>query len=311
MSDTVIVTGPPCAGKTTYVTDRAAPGDTIIDFDLIAQELGSPVTHGHAFKHKVGAWDAFERLVDTKFEGTTWVVKCAPTQAERDALVARTGGKLIVLDTPPEVCKERAKATGRPDEWPDLIDEWWETHRSTTPDVPSPRGGVVTTPNIHDTGSATETTDPTGQAPGETTDENENDDDTEVRDPAAVLKALKKANTEAASLRKRLQAIEDAGKTEAQRRDEENARLKTENSEATLRALRLEVGMELGLPKTLALRLQGTTEEELRADAADLQKTIGSTNGGKPPPVQMDGGAGKPAPTGGDMNAEIRKKLGR
>lgn len=171
----------------------------------------------------------------------------------------------------------------------------------------------MTTPNIHDTGSATETTtDPTGQAPGEeTTDENENGDETEIKDPAAVLKALKRANTESASLRKRLQAIEDAGKSEAQRRDEENARLKTENQETTLRALRLEVGMELGLPKTLALRLQGSTEEELRADAADLQKTIGSTSGGKPPAVTLDGGAGKPPPAAGDMNAQIRKRLGR
>ncbi len=170
----------------------------------------------------------------------------------------------------------------------------------------------MTTPNIHATGSATETTeDPTGQAPGEeTTDENENGEDAEIRDPAGLLKAHKKANAENASLRKRLQAIEDAGKTEAQRRDEENARLKTENSEKDLRALRLEVGLDLGLAKTLALRLQGSTEEELRADATELLKLTGSTNG-KPPAVPMDGGAGKPPPATGDMNSLIRKRLNR
>lgn len=169
----------------------------------------------------------------------------------------------------------------------------------------------MTTPNIHETGPATEpTTDPTGQAPGdETTDENEPGD--EIQDPAAVLKALKKANTEAASLRKRLQAIEDAGKTEAQRRDEENARLKTENQSSTLRALKLEVALDMELPKTLALRLQGTTEDELRADAKELLATLGHTGNGKPPAVQMDGGAGKPPPKAGDMNALIRQKAGR
>jgi predicted kinase len=28
-----VVTGPPCAGKTTYVRNNAKPGDIIIDFD--------------------------------------------------------------------------------------------------------------------------------------------------------------------------------------------------------------------------------------------------------------------------------------
>lgn len=43
-----VITGPPCSGKTTYIREHAQPGDVRIDFDELAQALGSPVTHGHA-----------------------------------------------------------------------------------------------------------------------------------------------------------------------------------------------------------------------------------------------------------------------
>src|SRR5690554_6806344 len=42
-----LVVGPPTGGKSTWVRDHAQPGDVIVDFDTIAQTLGSPVTHDH------------------------------------------------------------------------------------------------------------------------------------------------------------------------------------------------------------------------------------------------------------------------
>lgn len=37
-----LVYGPPGAGKTTYVRERAKPGDLVVDYDAIAEALGSP-----------------------------------------------------------------------------------------------------------------------------------------------------------------------------------------------------------------------------------------------------------------------------
>lgn len=44
-----VVTGPPAAGKTTYVATHARPGDVVIDYDRIAQALtaGTGDTHRH------------------------------------------------------------------------------------------------------------------------------------------------------------------------------------------------------------------------------------------------------------------------
>lgn len=36
-----IVTGPPCAGKSTYVAEHKDDGD-VVDFDLIARAMGAP-----------------------------------------------------------------------------------------------------------------------------------------------------------------------------------------------------------------------------------------------------------------------------
>ena len=42
----VVVTGPPCSGKTHHVQEHRNPGDVVIDFDTLAHALGYP--HEHA-----------------------------------------------------------------------------------------------------------------------------------------------------------------------------------------------------------------------------------------------------------------------
>lgn len=53
-----------------------------------------------------------------------------------------------------------------------------------------------------------------------------------------------------------------------------------EAAEARLESLKLKVLDEMGLPKAWAVRLFGTTEEEIKADAEELKKLLGTT--GKP-----------------------------
>ena len=58
-------------------------------------------------------------------------------------------------------------------------------------------------------------------------------------------------------------------------KDQEVAAAKQQAETERLNALRLRVGQEYGYAPTLAARLQGTTEDEIRADAESLKAVVG------------------------------------
>lgn len=87
----------------------------------------------------------------------------------------------------------------------------------------------------------------------------------------------------------KLKEIEDAGKSDAQRRDEELTSTKTENGSLKSENARLKVALDLGLTLAQAKRLVGDTEEELKADAEQLLKDFGGSKkdeGGKRRPKE-------------------------
>ena len=123
-----IITGPPCAGKTTYVRQHAKPGDIIVDFDLIAQAVGSPVTHGHdrpVWKVAIEARQAaITAAVGQHRQGATaWVIDSQPTEPARQAYL-RAGARLVDLTAEPAELHRRATEAGRPDSWHRRIDEF-------------------------------------------------------------------------------------------------------------------------------------------------------------------------------------------
>lgn len=59
-----VITGPPCAGKSTYVAEHAQKGDLRIDYDMIAQALGAPDSHSAAGVIKQAAFDAREGAIE-------------------------------------------------------------------------------------------------------------------------------------------------------------------------------------------------------------------------------------------------------
>lgn len=89
-----------------------------------------------------------------------------------------------------------------------------------------------------------------------------------------------KANADAA---KRLQQIEDANKTEAQRAADELARLRADADDARSQLLRHEVAADLGVPPKLVRFLTGTAREDVEASARDLLEAIRSEPAAAPP----------------------------
>lgn len=132
-----VITGPPCSGKTTYMRQHAKPGDITIDFDALAQALGSPVTHGHerpVWKVAIEARAAAIKAAGQQCQAgaTAWVIDSRPDWAARQAYEA-AGARIVDLIAEPAELHRRASAAGRPDSWHRRID------RFLAGDDPQPR----------------------------------------------------------------------------------------------------------------------------------------------------------------------------
>ena len=139
-----------------------------------------------------------------------------------------------------------------------------------------------------------------------------------LRKEREAAKAATKAQREAAAqlkeLQSRLAEFENRDLTEQQRQEKRLAQLEAELTETRtaaqqreLEATRFRVAAQMGVPADLVGRLQGTTEEELTADAAQLLSLIKTTT--RTP--DFDAGARTPPPTQPDMNTILRRGFGR
>lgn len=108
-------------------------------------------------------------------------------------------------------------------------------------------------------------------------DSDSDDEDSSVWDSERAMAKIKKINAENKRLRDRAKAAESEAEKSAKDLTSENESLKE-------RLLRLEVANELGLPATIADRLQGTTRDEVVADAEELLKLIGPKRPGTQKP---------------------------
>ena len=144
----------------------------------------------------------------------------------------------------------------------------------------------------------------------------EHDDGDDGKLGANGLKALeaeraanKASRKQIAELQAKLKEYEDANKTEAEKTAERLATLEKDNAASRSRAERLEVALDKGLPKALAARLQGSTREELEADADELLKLVGEQKPASPKPDPSQGhGGGGAKPT--SMEEAIAAALG-
>lgn len=94
---------------------------------------------------------------------------------------------------------------------------------------------------------------------------------------------------------KQLKELQDRDKSEGEKLAERAANAEGDLSKAQRKAIQLEVGLDKGLPKSLAMRLQGDTQEEMEKDADELLKQL--KPGAKSP--SFDGGAKENGHEGG------------
>lgn len=127
---TYLIYGSPCSGKSTYIKEHMKDGDIVCDVDLIYQAISNHDAHdADLYVHEVALKLKSAFLDIIRDRGGNWsdayVISIANTEAKVKADMERIkADKAIFIDTPYEVCMERAKE--RPMYFQLLIQEWFE-----------------------------------------------------------------------------------------------------------------------------------------------------------------------------------------
>ncbi|GAA4117459.1 hypothetical protein GCM10022215_18140 [Nocardioides fonticola] len=129
----VVVTGPPCAGKSTHVRRHATPDDVVVDLDELARALGHPESHVDPLAPPTPAADLARSLRADLIRratagalarrGTVWIVDARPSPTSL-AIYRRVGAVVVALDAPPAELRRRAVEAGRPEWTLDRIAAW-------------------------------------------------------------------------------------------------------------------------------------------------------------------------------------------
>ena len=98
-----VVTGPPCAGKSTYVGNNAQANDIIIDLDLIALAMAPEGTKHHTYPAHVrhvainARAEAIRTALPLSRDYNVWVIHAQPSK--RDWLAYKQhDAKIVRLD---------------------------------------------------------------------------------------------------------------------------------------------------------------------------------------------------------------------
>ena len=120
----VLVQGPPCSGKTTWVKENKGRRDLIIDYDAIQAALGYDGGHNgdHLHHPTMTARSALLRaLREAKYDiGRAWIISANP-----DATTMFPHHKVVTINPGKEICYQRATEQGRPRTTLRYIDQWF------------------------------------------------------------------------------------------------------------------------------------------------------------------------------------------
>ena len=127
-----IVYGSPCAGKTTWVANVAEKDDIILDIDKLwtAIKADSCGVNEKPDALKTNVFALRDKMLDMiRVRQGKWqrayIIGGYPLEGDRERLANMVGAdKIIHIDTPKEICLERAKFKG--DKWTEFVENWWE-----------------------------------------------------------------------------------------------------------------------------------------------------------------------------------------
>ena len=131
-----LIHGSPCSGKSTYAASVAGPGDIILDMDAIwacisAQDSGGHFCRDERLRHNVfKIRDCMLDMIKTRYGewANAYIIGGYPRIMERERMATLYGAEIIHIDTPKEICLQRASQ--RPKEWAGFIENYWDTFQA-------------------------------------------------------------------------------------------------------------------------------------------------------------------------------------
>lgn len=130
---TYLIYGSPCSGKSHYIKEHMTDGDIVCDVDLIYGAISNHDPHNaDLYVHEVALLLRQQLLDIIRDRKGGWkdayVTSIADTPEKLKADMERVNAdECIFIDTPYEVCMERAKE--RPQYFKFLISEWFSNYR--------------------------------------------------------------------------------------------------------------------------------------------------------------------------------------
>lgn len=124
-----LVMGAPGSGKTTYVKERAAPGDLIVDYDTLASAVGATSSSDELHDVVSAARNALLRKVRRGEVGAprVWLVSSNP---EADSLFP--SHEIVVLDPGMDECLARCTGEGYPPGVGGQVVAWYRARHGAT-----------------------------------------------------------------------------------------------------------------------------------------------------------------------------------
>ncbi len=132
MSKLVVVYGPPCSGKTTYVGEVLGDKDIYFDFDEILSGISNLDIHGDRRELLKYGLAIREVMIDLSYDDNEiencYIISCKINNGLLDQLADREVEYVLIDKTKDEVLEQLENDDTREDKdfWKDLIDEWYE-----------------------------------------------------------------------------------------------------------------------------------------------------------------------------------------